>query len=32
VQNSIWQFKKVNEKIEKKEFPGFVFVPVVEKG
>ena len=30
VKNSIFQFKKVNNKIQKKEFPGFVFVPVVE--
>lgn len=31
VKNSIFKFKKINGKIEKKEFPGFVFVPVVEK-
>ena len=30
VNNSIFQFKKKKNKIEKKEFPGFVFVPVLE--
>lgn len=29
VRNSIFQFKKQNGKIKQKEFPGFVFVPVV---
>lgn len=31
VQNSIYQFKKINNKIQTKEFPGFVFVPLVDK-
>lgn len=30
VKNSIFQIKKENDKIYKKEFPGFVFVPVIE--
>jgi len=30
VQNSIFQIKKINNKIQKKEFSGFVFVPLVE--
>ncbi len=30
VQNSIFQIKKINNKIIQKEFPGFVFVPLVE--
>jgi len=31
VRNSIFQFKKQDGKIKSKEFPGFVFVPVVEE-
>lgn len=31
VQNSIFQIKKTNSKIKKKEFYGFVFVPLVER-
>lgn len=30
VRNSIFQFKKIKGKIKTKEFPGFVFVPVIE--
>ena len=30
VQNSIYQIKKIHNKIQTKEFPGFVFVPLVE--
>ncbi len=30
VKNSIFQFKKINDRIYRKEFSGFVFVPVVE--
>lgn len=30
VQNSIFQIKKIKGEIKKKEFPGFVFVPLVE--
>ena len=30
VKNSIYQIKKTGLRIEKKEFPGFVFVPLVE--
>lgn len=30
VRNSIFQFKKIKGKIKSKEFPGFVFVPVIE--
>lgn len=29
VKNSIWQIKKKNGKIIRKEFPGFVFVPLI---
>lgn len=31
VQNSIFQIKKHNENLEKKEFPGFIFVPLVDE-
>lgn len=30
VQNSIWKIKKQNKKTTKKEFPGFVFVPLIK--
>ncbi|MEK6872922.1 MAG: hypothetical protein AABW90_02840 [Nanoarchaeota archaeon] len=30
IRNSIFQFKKIKGKIKSREFPGFVFVPVVE--
>ena len=30
VQNSIFQIKKTKEGVVKKEFPGFVFVPLIE--
>lgn len=30
VKNSIWQIKKQNNRITTKEFPGFVFVPLIE--
>ena len=30
VKNSIFQFKKIKGKIKNREFPGFVFVPVIE--
>ncbi len=30
VRNSIFQFKKIKGKIKSKEFPGFIFVPVIE--
>ena len=30
VKNSIYQIKKINNKIQTKEFPGFVFVPLIE--
>lgn len=30
IKNSIWQIKKISEaKLQKKEYPGFVFVPLV---
>ena len=31
VQNSIFQIKKHNENLENKEFPGFIFVPLVDE-
>jgi len=30
VKNSIFQIRKINGKIKKKEYPGFVFVPLVD--
>ena len=30
VRNSIFRFKKIDDRIQKSEFPGFVFVPVIE--
>jgi len=30
IQDSIFQFKKINNKINSKEFPGFVFIPITK--
>ena len=30
IQDSIFQFKKINNKIKSKEFPGFIFIPIIK--